>query len=116
MSVLSAGLGRGPSCSELAAYLGVDGEAVVEALENAGSSSCLFTPVFESAEAETKRPPAPVINARDRWLLDLRFRRGLSQSQIASLVGLSPVVVGPALRNALNRLPAPLAPRPSTPH
>lgn len=115
-------LGRSPSRNELAEALGVSREVVVElvdaattaqhvsldaAAEDAGGELQLAEDdqAFARAEAGADlQPMLSVLTARERMIVDLRFEDGLSQSEIASGMGLSPTQVSRVLKHALDKL------------
>lgn len=98
LRALSTDRNRGPTCAQIAAYLGVDSESIIESLERMSRGDAIFS-------ASGLLGPSP----RDRWLVDLRFRRGLNQIEIAQRLGVSPLVVAAAVRGALGRLGTPAA-------
>lgn len=116
--VLTQQLGRSPTVQELAKHLGTDAELVLEALETAGAYATVPLPtapdeadqvhlgfVDEGMELveqrETLRPLLARLPARERRILALRFVRGMSQSQIATEVGMSQMHVSRLLARSL---------------
>jgi RNA polymerase sigma-B factor len=115
---LTHNLDRSPTVQEIAAYLEVDADLVLEALETA--SAYITVPLPTSAEEsdrmakafedsglelveqrETLRPLLAQLPAREQRILELRFARGMSQSQIASEVGVSQMHVSRLLAKSL---------------
>lgn len=116
-------LGRPPTVQEMAAELATDEESVIEAL-NAGDTFYLESvdaplPGDESARREVAIEETGFVNVeerswlvpaieqlteRDRLILQLRFFEGMSQSQIASRIGISQMHVSRLLTRALARL------------
>jgi RNA polymerase sigma-B factor len=114
-------LGRSPTVQELAEELHDDPDLVVEAIETATvfatvplpsvSEEVLFdslsSPDYGLEQVEqrvTLRPLLARLPARERQILALRFIRGLSQSQIASEVGVSQMHVSRLLARSLTTL------------
>jgi RNA polymerase sigma-B factor len=119
-------LGRTPTIAELAAELGESREAVLEARDAAWARSTvpLDAPLGDDPDggtyadsvgalddrfelAEDRSVFAGTIAAlprRDRWILSLRFHHGLTQSEIATHVGISQMHVSRILRRTLDRL------------
>jgi RNA polymerase sigma-B factor len=123
---LSHRLGREPTSSELAEHLGIDREAVVEAVvagqgystsstdralrdddvatsvgERLGEEDAGFEKVLQ---VETLRPLLAALPERERTLLHLRFFENMSQSQIADCIGVSQMHVSRLLSKALATL------------
>jgi RNA polymerase sigma-B factor len=124
---LSARSGRPPTVTELAEYLELSVEEVLEALETAeahhsvsldapqidddGSSSTLgssfgeedsrFELVDDGLSIATAAKQLPV---HERRVLHLRFVQDLTQTQIAERIGVSQMQVSRILRHALGRL------------
>jgi len=123
---LRARLGRAPTAEELAGALGLAPEEVAEAAEAASAYDAVS---LEWAPAGDRAPPraaaglavedrryelvehraalAPAVRAlraRERLILRLRFERDLTQSEIASLLGISQMHVSRLLRRSLARL------------
>ena len=115
-------LGRDPSRDELATALGVTREDIIEiedaaihavhvsldaAAEDAGGELPLAARDGGFDRAEAGVTLAPILNAltqRERMILDLRFEDGLSQSEIATGLGLSQTQVSRLIRRALEKL------------
>jgi RNA polymerase sigma-B factor len=119
--------GRQPSVPDLAGYLELSIEDVLEALETAGAhhTASLDSPRedgeedlgtladgfgqvddrFELVDSKVAiAAAARHLGARERRVLLLRFGEDLTQSQIASLIGVSQMQVSRVLRRALDRL------------
>ncbi len=119
--------GRPPSVPELAEYLELSIEEVLEALETAGAhhTASLDSPRedgeedsgtladafgqiderFELVDAKvTIAAAAKHLGARERRVLLLRFVEDLTQSQIADMIGVSQMQVSRILRRALEQL------------
>jgi RNA polymerase sigma-B factor len=124
---LTARTGRPPSVPELAEFLELSIEDVLEALETAGAHHCVSLdtpreddegeagtladafgepdPRFELVEASvTISTAARRLSARERRVLQLRFVQDLTQTQIAELIGVSQMQVSRILRRALSQL------------
>ncbi len=124
---MSSRTGRPPTVPELAQYLELSIEDVLEALETAGAhhtasldaprddgedeSSTLgdaFGSVDERFELVddkvTIAAAARHLGARERRVLLLRFVEDMTQSQIASMIGVSQMQVSRILRRALEQL------------
>jgi RNA polymerase sigma-B factor len=117
-------LGRPPTIRDIAAAVGSDDESVIDAL-HAGETFYLesvdapVAPGDESARREMPVnepgftrvderswliPAISTLGERDRTILQLRFFDGLSQSQIASRLGISQMHVSRLLSRSLNAL------------
>jgi RNA polymerase sigma-B factor len=124
---LTTGTGRPPSVPDLAEYLELSIEEVLEALETAGAhhTASLDSPRddgeeesgtladafgqvddrFELVDAKVSiAAAARHLGARERHVLTLRFVEDLTQSQVASLIGVSQMQVSRILRRALEQL------------
>jgi RNA polymerase sigma-B factor len=118
---LTHNLDRSPTVQEIAAYLEVDADLVLEALETAtayitvplptsADESDRMAKAFEDSglelveQRETLRPLLARLPAREQRILELRFARGMSQSQIASEVGVSQMHVSRLLAKSLAML------------
>ncbi len=124
---LTARTGRPPSVQELAEFLELSIEDVLDGLETAGAHHCvsLDTPRedgegesgtladafgeqdlrFELVEASVSiASAARHLSARERRVLELRFVQDLTQTQIAELIGVSQMQVSRILRRALAQL------------
>lgn len=126
MSVLSQQHGRAPTVSELAEYLDLPREQVLEGLEAAGGyrtgsldslldadgAGTLLEEIVGTADAELGRVEyrttlAPLLDRlpeRECTILKLRFFAGLTQSEIAQQIGLSQMHVSRLLSKTLARL------------
>jgi RNA polymerase sigma-B factor len=118
---LTHNLDRSPTVQEIAAYLEVDADLVLEALETAtayitvplptsADESDRMAKAFEDSglelveQRETLRPLLARLPVREQRILELRFARGMSQSQIASEVGVSQMHVSRLLAKSLAML------------
>jgi RNA polymerase sigma-B factor len=122
---LGAKLGRSPTVAELAAAVGADEEEVLEALDagQAYSTVSFSTPVGDDdagtvadivaveeegyATGEDRALLARgygALDERERRILELRFRDGLTQTEIASEVGISQMHVSRLIRRSLERM------------
>jgi RNA polymerase sigma-B factor len=123
---LSQDLGRAPTASELAAYLELDRELVVQALIAGSNYSTRSTSMPIGAEGEnrllgdtfgdvdpnldyvlnveTVRPLIAALPARQRNVLTLRFFENMTQTQIAERVGCSQMHVSRLIAQALRTL------------
>lgn len=126
MSVLSQQHGRAPTASELAEYLNLPREQILEGLEAAGGyrtssldslldaegTGAALEQVVGTADAELDRVEyrttlAPLLGRlpeRECAILTLRFFAGRTQSEIAQQVGLSQMHVSRLLSRTLARL------------
>jgi RNA polymerase sigma-B factor len=128
--VLTSRLGRAPTVGEIAEYIERDQEEVLDALQvaRARGSVSLDAPRPGGGEEELE-PRAESIGAeddgyalvdeeaavaqalallapRERRILQLRFQREMTQSQIAVEVGLSQMQISRILRHSLERMRA----------
>jgi RNA polymerase sigma-B factor len=124
---LTARTGRPPSVYDLAEFLELSIEEVLDALETSGAHHCvsLDTPRddadgesgtladafgepdarFEFVEASVSiAAAAQQLSARERRVLELRFVEDLTQTQIAEVIGVSQMQVSRILRRALASL------------
>ena len=117
---LAAQLGRTPAAAELAAATGLTAEAVAEALQagwaiapqqladGAGTGAGEPAAVDERLDASEDRVLLAggfaALDERERRVLHLRYFEGLSQTQIATQVGLSQAHVSRIIRDALAKL------------
>jgi RNA polymerase sigma-B factor len=121
---LSATLGRSPSVGEIAEAAGLSVEDVLDALaagsaqrpaslaspgldgeDGEGIAVGVDDPGFAQAEARaTLHGGLSGLPPRERVILHLRFEEGLTQSQIASRVGVSQMHVSRLIRRALEAL------------
>ncbi|GLY28409.1 SigB/SigF/SigG family RNA polymerase sigma factor [Kineosporia sp. NBRC 101731] len=112
---------RSPTVQEIAQYLDVDADLVIEALDTASAYITVPLPTtadesdrmgkaFEDAglelveQRETLRPLLARLPEREQRILELRFGKGLSQAQIAAEVGVSQMHVSRLLTKSLNIL------------
>lgn len=119
---LSTELGRSPTVAEIAAAAEVEEEDVIEALETARAhtSTSLSTPLDASGEltlidlfgeddagyealerGSVVRTGLEGLEERERRIVILRFLKGLTQSEIATELGISQMHVSRLLRSAL---------------
>jgi RNA polymerase sigma-B factor len=124
-SELSQTLHRSPRPSEVAEFLGVDEDCVIEALAADGcfTPASLDVPVGESgntslgellgeddsdlARAEARILLAPAVRAlapRDRRIVELRFFHGWTQEQIAGDIGVTQMQVSRLLARIMSDL------------
>ncbi|HSF61157.1 MAG TPA: SigB/SigF/SigG family RNA polymerase sigma factor [Gaiellaceae bacterium] len=122
---LTTELGRSPTVAELAQAAGVDEEDVVDALDssNAYSTRSLHAPFEDEGDgsladklgtAETGYDEVDdgsfiaagldALEERERQIVELRFFREMTQSQIAAEVGISQMHVSRLLRRALAKM------------
>lgn len=123
---LSQQLGHAPNATDIAAYLGIDRELVIEATVAGGNYTTLSTdvqsgpdddhrPIGESLGAvdpgmehvlqvETVRPLIAALPEKQRTVLTLRFFENLSQTEIAERIGCSQMHVSRLLAKALDKL------------
>ena len=125
---LTTKTGRPPTVNELAEYLELSVEDVLDALETAAAhhSTSLDAPREERSSGEsgalvdvfgeedpryelvdetvTISVAARELSARERRVLGLRFVNDMTQTQIAQEIGVSQMQVSRILRRALNRL------------
>jgi len=120
---LTAERGQAPTVSELAEHLDVGEEELLDALQSENARNA--TPLtFEDADDGERTVDVPVVEAgfevsdarmmlgtalehlpqRERRILELRFADGLTQSQIATRVGISQMHVSRLLRRSLEEL------------
>lgn len=121
---LAQSLGRAPRPSEIADHLGLELELVVESL---GSTGC-FAPAsldapaqggdetvgqrlgytdheFDVAEARaTLQPILARLSKRERTIIEMRFLRGCSQSEIGAAIGVSQMHVSRLLARLMSRM------------
>ncbi len=115
---LTQELGRSPTVEEIARRLDADPDLVLEALDTAGAYATVPIPTTPEERdlidlgsvdeglalvevRETLRPLLARLPARERRIVALRFVRGLSQSQIASEVGVSQMHVSRLLARSI---------------
>src|SRR5689334_5157206 len=120
---LTAENGQAPTVAELASHLDVGEEELLDALQSENARSA--TPLtFDDADDGERTVDVPVVEAgfevsdarmmlgsalerlpqRERRILELRFAEGLTQSQIATRVGISQMHVSRLLRRSLEQL------------
>lgn len=127
LAELGSRLGRSPTAAEIADDLGLEVEQVLEAFEAAGAYSAVSLDAprpgdegdresyvdtigeeddrYELVEdAAAALPALRALPARERLILRLRFRDGLTQQQIGEQVGISQMHVSRLLRRALARV------------
>lgn len=126
VSELNQELGRSPTMQEIAGSLGVTTEQVLEALDatHCYTVGSLETAAFaddDSSRLEERlgapddgmerferwAEMEPLLNAyppRERHILSLRFARGMTQTEIAELVGISQMHVSRLLSRMLDEL------------
>lgn len=127
LDLLSSELGRSPTIAELARAAGVGEEEIVEALEATRAHALM--PL--ASDSEDDGDPGPIatlgvedagfaevddrsqlaqglrlLDARERRIVELRFAADLSQSEIASEVGISQMHVSRLLKGALEKMRA----------
>lgn len=118
--------GRSPTISELAVQIGATNDEILEALESATAYSTLSLDAPDSLDSggpavldnlgqedeamltvenrEALKPLLSRLTERERRILVLRFFSGLTQSQIASEVGISQMHVSRTLARTLAKL------------
>ncbi len=125
---LTQHLGRSPTVRELAAKVGVSEEEILEGLESANAYSTLsldapdnggdeggamsMIDVIGAEDAalehvenrETIKPLLEALEPREKLILTLRFFKGMTQSQIASEIGISQMHVSRLLARTLAQL------------
>jgi RNA polymerase sigma-B factor len=122
---LTAELGRSPTVSELAEAASVDEEDVIDALDstNAYSTRSLHAPLEQDGddsladklgidevgyeeveEGSLIEAGLDALDERERRIVELRFLREMTQSQIAAEVGISQMHVSRLLRRALAKM------------
>jgi len=121
---LTAGNGAAPTVAQLAEHLDVDEEAVLEALQSDAAKTAspldirdddgesprghdpgTFDHGYEECEARMLVGSAlDGLPERERLILKLRFEDGLTQSQIATRIGISQMHVSRLLRRSLETL------------
>jgi RNA polymerase sigma-B factor len=133
---LTVQLARSPTLAELAAAADVEPELALEALESGRAYASLslsqsglhedgeeldpmealggFELAYEAADDRAMLAPGlSLLDARERWILHLRFFEGLSQSQIAEQVGISQMHVSRLIRRSLEKIRKQIAPEPT---
>ena len=125
--LLTHRLDRSPTVHEIAAHLEADPDLVLEALETATAyitvplpcpdetdrlqAACFDSGLELVEQRVTLRPLLARLPAREQRILELRFSRLMSQSQIAAEVGLSQMHVSRLLAKSLAQLRAQLGER-----
>jgi RNA polymerase sigma-B factor len=124
ISELSQQLGRSPTVREIAKATGLDQEEVLEGMETAYaySTASLDAPADEEGTSSVQRlgeedetlellegwatvaPTLKTLPRRERRILYLRFFRGLTQTQIATELGISQMHVSRLLSRTLSVL------------
>jgi RNA polymerase sigma-B factor len=119
--VLRERTGRAPTTGELAAYLHVDGDEIVDCLCADGNFRALSIHRFESddllGDGGCPEPGYEGVDSMDafhemaarlpvrlRRIVEMRFVRQMKQSDIAAELGVSQVQISRLLRNAMGRL------------
>lgn len=113
-------LGRAPTVAEIGRECSLDDEVVLAALESAGAYAtvpldeeperagarwgCEDTALADVEDRAVLRPLLDSLPSRERRILALRFVRGMSQSEIASEVGISQMHVSRLLSRTLAQL------------
>jgi RNA polymerase sigma-B factor len=133
---LTHSLGRSPTIAELAGRIGVTEEEILEGLESANAYATLsLDATTDSAEdsalsmldtlgeddealesvenRESIKPLLEQLHPREKHILTLRFFRGMTQSQIATEIGVSQMHVSRLLNKTLQQLREALADDPS---
>ncbi|MFI6238837.1 SigB/SigF/SigG family RNA polymerase sigma factor [Micromonospora sp. NPDC050795] len=129
-STLTHTLGRSPKVADIATYLGVTEEAVLEGIEGARAyrTTSLSTPLgtdttaelgdtlgatehdYELVELRVSLIPAlATLPDRERKILTMRFYGNMTQAQIAEQIGVSQMHVSRLITKALDRLHGHLA-------
>ncbi|MGH3366645.1 MAG: RNA polymerase sigma factor SigF [Nocardioidaceae bacterium] len=123
---LTQELGRAPTVAELAERLQVNEDDILEGLESANAYSTLSLDAPDTGETEGQsmadslgeeddalegvdyreslKPLLAELEPREKTILMLRFFRGMTQSQIASEVGISQMHVSRILSRTLTKL------------
>lgn len=132
-SELTQQLGRSPTVAEIATWMQVSQDLVLEGLESANAYATISLDAQDSPSEgaggpammdslgeidaelgnveyrESLRPLLAELDSRDRQILVLRFFHGCTQSQIAAEIGMSQMHVSRLLTRTLARLRAGLA-------
>lgn len=107
---LTAVLGRSPTTEEIAAHVGLEPAAVIEAMTASAWPAPLEDVISEVLDRSPDVQPAPrldvmrALNPGQRRLLELVAIERRSQRQIASLYGVSQAQVSRALTNAVSEV------------
>ncbi|HET6627920.1 MAG TPA: RNA polymerase sigma factor SigF [Nocardioidaceae bacterium] len=123
---LTQSLGHSPTISDIATRVGVTEEEVLEGLESANAYSTLSLDATDPTEdsalsmldslgeddealesvdnRESIKPLLEQLHPREKHILTLRFFRGMTQSQIATEIGVSQMHVSRLLNKTLEHL------------
>jgi RNA polymerase sigma-B factor len=123
---LTQDLGRSPTVAEIARKIGVTDEEVIEGLESGNAYTTLSLDAGDSGEEgtlsmldtigeddealehvenrESLKPLLEQLDPREKHILTLRFFRGMTQSQIATEIGVSQMHVSRLLNKTLAQL------------
>jgi len=124
---LTQTLGRSPTISEIASAVGVSDEEVIEGLDSANAYSTLSLDAASDSSddsalsmldtlgqddlalehvenRESLKPLLEALDPREKHILTLRFFRGMTQSQIATEIGISQMHVSRLLNKTLAHL------------
>ena len=121
---LTQDLGRAPTVGELAAHLGLNEEEIIEGLESANAYAAVSLETADDEDGisvletlgeidealegveyrESLKPLLDSLPERERRILVLRFFGNLTQSQIATELGISQMHVSRLLARTLNQL------------
>jgi RNA polymerase sigma-B factor len=123
---LTQDLGRSPTVAEIARKIGVTDEEVIEGLESGNAYTTLSLDAGDSGEdgtlsmldtigeddealehvenRESLKPLLEQLDPREKHILTLRFFRGMTQSQIATEIGVSQMHVSRLLNKTLAQL------------
>ncbi len=123
---LTQSFGRSPTISEIAKRVGVTEEEVLEGLESANAYSTLSLDATDPTEdsalsmldtlgeddealegvenRESIKPLLEQLHPREKHILTLRFFKGMTQSQIATEIGVSQMHVSRLLNRTLQHL------------
>ena len=120
-AALTQDLGRSPTVAELAEKVGASEDEILEGLESAAAYSTLSLDAPDSLEQEAPsvlealegvenrealKPLLSRLSDRERRILLLRFFAGMTQSQIATEIGISQMHVSRLLARTLAKLRA----------
>jgi RNA polymerase sigma-B factor len=130
-SELTQKLGRSPTVAELAELVGVSDEEILEAMESANAYATLSLDATDGTDdgalsmievigeddeglegvenRESIKPLLEQLDPREKHILTLRFFRGMTQSQIATEIGVSQMHVSRLLNRTLRHLRESLA-------
>jgi RNA polymerase sigma-B factor len=93
--------GRAYSSLSLSSGTGGDGEDSLDPLESIGTEELQYE---VSEDRALLAPGFKALDERERWILQLRFFEGLTQSQIAQQVGISQMHVSRLIRRSLEKI------------